>query len=525
VELIHLVPRPPFFSGIRLYFPNVPEVTVEVGSEMLGLAVNLGFLRGTIARALSDVIAQSVVLPNRLAFALNSDLDPFPLRHPRPQGVLRVAPMEARGLRGPGRMLKVDPYVTAIVGSTRWSTRPAKGTLTPRWDDGDVNDFFVMDWLSQVLHIEVRDADFGLLGSQALKKSDFLGRVEVTIADLVDGQHGSVPCERWLQLEDEEGGVEELGEVRLLVQWRPLAHIRDLSTALVSSPEENHWSLGKPGSAAWVLFVGVYNATMLPPAPDGTRHWVEVSVADSGGPPVEGMRTMFARSRAPVRKDIDALDGLGLSANVVAEALDCDVSRVERYLKQRSQNSANPRQRDHGGTIGSLVDVEWDAPVLLLLTSVRQAKLTATVWRQGTTDSVLSLSRIFSSPSSSTARRLGSVSCCLGELLQCPRFTRLDELLLEGCDDPRAAAASLRLRLQVRPLLSPPAADSSVSQRDRIRRKTLKTFSRSSLTTSRRPSVLARQMTREASLFVDYHTPEHSESAGSDSEANSCGAD
>mmetsp|Transcript_4970 Transcript_4970/g.14522 ORF Transcript_4970/g.14522 Transcript_4970/m.14522 type:complete len:781 (-) Transcript_4970:69-2411(-) len=519
IELIRMVPRPPFFSGIRLYFPNPPEVDLQVESAMLGLNMSFAFIRGTIIQALSGVIAKSVVLPNRFAFTFAKDLDPFPLRHPRPQGVLRVAVLEARGLRDPGRMLSVDPFVAVSVGSTTWSTPPAKGTLSPRWDGSAVHDFFVMDRLAQVLRVEVRDADNGYLGSQALKKSDFLGRVEATIADLVDAQHGSVPCERWLELGAD--GREGLGEVRLQVQWRPLANVKNLSLGLASNPEENCWTLGKKETSTWVLFIGVYAATMLPPAPDGTRHWVSVAVAEAeGGGELARVETVAGRSLTPVQKDLEALCHLGLSAQAMAEALGCDVARVLGYLDRREGHPS----LSSSAVRGSLVDVEWDAPVLLLLESVRSVRMTATVWREGgPTGGSTPLTRIFSASSPRDDRHsLGSMVFDLGDLLNCQRLSLIQEFPLQASDAGHGAAC-LKLRLQIRPLLPPPAADSTLAQRDRVRRKTLG----KGLLPLKRPSVLARADTKEACLFCEYHTPDHSSDSDSESgtsEASSCKA-
>lgn len=512
IELIHMVPQPPFFSGVRLYFPNPPKIDLQVESEMLGLNISFAFIRGKIIQALSGVIANKVVLPNRVAFALNQELDPFPLRHPRPQGVLRVVVLEAKDLRDPGRMLSVDPYVTVSVGSTSWNTPPAKGTLSPTWDDA-VNDFFVMDRLAQVLRIEVRDADNGYLGSQALKKTDLLGRVEATIADLVDAQDGATPCERWLRLAVDGA---EFGEVRVQVQWRPLATVKNLSSALASNPEENCWALGKKNTAAWVLFVGVYSATMLPPAPDGTRHWVSISLTDADSEQqVAQVNSAIGCSKAPVQKDIDRLCRLGLSDESMADTLECDVSRVRRYLKRRSQ-SADPYTPPSDASCRSLVDVEWDAPTLLLLESVKSIKMTATVWREGV-DGNFSLTRIFSASSSSKSKEgnhpLGSASYMLGDLLQCQRLFFIEEFPLEGSTDARSAAASLKLRLQIRPLLPPPAADSSSV----LRRRRARTLTKGAFSSLPRPTVLGRAMTKEKSL-CDFHTPDHS--SDSESEAS-----
>merc|ERR1711972_1151373 len=44
-----------------------------------------------------EVIGNRAVLPNRFALEIGSGTDPFQLRHPRPQGVLRFQVVEHKG--------------------------------------------------------------------------------------------------------------------------------------------------------------------------------------------------------------------------------------------------------------------------------------------------------------------------------------------------------------------------------------------------------------------------------------------
>mmetsp|Transcript_121726 Transcript_121726/g.378922 ORF Transcript_121726/g.378922 Transcript_121726/m.378922 type:complete len:327 (-) Transcript_121726:15-995(-) len=315
----------------------------------------------------------------------------------------------------------------------------------------------------------------------------------------------------------------ERGEVLLRAQWRPLATVKTLGQAMASSPEENCWSLGKKESAAWVLFVGVYAATLLPPAPQGTRHWVTLSVDDQASrAELAKAETVVGRSRTPVQKDIDQLCRLGLSTEAMADTLECDVARVQRYLKRRSQSS-DPCKPPSDASSRSLVDVEWDAPALMLLESVASAELVGTVWREGGPDEGFSLSRMFSptSPVGGAKRlkrhALGSMRLGLGELLNSHRFSLMQEFPLEGSADARSAAASLKLRMQIRPLLPPPAADSSLAHRRSLRRKST---ARGILPMVARPTVLGRVCSKEAALFGDFLTPDHSEDSDSKSSSS-----
>merc|ERR1712178_161843 len=126
-----------------------------------------------------------------------------------------------------GGLLSSKPFVIATVGSSHWQSKAVVGSSETCWGDEDVEDFFVMDQHAQVLRIVVRDAEYGGYGAGALKASDFLGRTELHITELISGMNGGRPCECWCDLEDDEGSC---GQLLLRAQWRSFCRQRDLET-------------------------------------------------------------------------------------------------------------------------------------------------------------------------------------------------------------------------------------------------------------------------------------------------------
>lgn len=128
IELVKLHNRPPWFSGLRAHFPSLPHLDITVSTEVFVLDKFIDFdrkVKSIILDQLKSLINNYAVLPNRLAVALAKDLDPFQLRHPPPQGVLRIevvkhvgeAPWEAHK-QSPDRdcrILQIDSHSTGRV--------------------------------------------------------------------------------------------------------------------------------------------------------------------------------------------------------------------------------------------------------------------------------------------------------------------------------------------------------------------------------------------------------------------------
>ena len=129
IEFVRLLPRPPMFSGLRIYFTNPPEVGLTMGGG-LGSVANLSVIKKQILGVVSQQIGNVLVLPNRIAVALQQEENVFRIKAPRPEGVLRVRVEEARGLKPVdfsmfNRHGTSDPYCVITFGATTWRT-PAR---------------------------------------------------------------------------------------------------------------------------------------------------------------------------------------------------------------------------------------------------------------------------------------------------------------------------------------------------------------------------------------------------------------
>eukprot|EP00928_Gymnodinium_smaydae_P099367 TRINITY_DN9457_c1_g1_i1.p1 TRINITY_DN9457_c1_g1~~TRINITY_DN9457_c1_g1_i1.p1 ORF type:complete len:939 (-),score=162.83 TRINITY_DN9457_c1_g1_i1:82-2898(-) len=109
-ELLMLSSRaPPWFSGFRAYFPDLPDITF---SHYYDNGVVSKIVSAVMSRSLRDValdrirrgVRQVAVLPNRFATPLGADgdaADPFCVKHPRPLGVLRLRVKNLSGEASP----------------------------------------------------------------------------------------------------------------------------------------------------------------------------------------------------------------------------------------------------------------------------------------------------------------------------------------------------------------------------------------------------------------------------------------
>jgi len=502
IELVELVSVPPWFSGIRVYFANTPEVDVEVNSQVLGVLVKVDWVKSAIIKALRTIIAKSFVLPNQFARCLSTDYDVFPLRCARPEGVLRLAVVKATGLQVPTRTWRecagrtdgadsyrfgdvaksvvrrvvsdtrslsppvlaptLNPYVSVSVGDSEWSSSTAKNTLEPCWNEDAeaMHDFLVTDCQAQLIFIEVRDHIHGTLGS-----------VEVSIADLLEQQQDDCDFQAHRFPLAVARGRQGGGEVYLTAEWRTFPSLKNLTPELVEETQQTHWRLGDPYQSTWLLFVGLYHATSLPPAPDGTEHWVTISVRDSasmgltdegeGSQPISPQLMEFlqespvAQARTPLQKGLEILRNQfpWVPADVLESAVGDAAGKLHDYLVRRSPSS--PDIKDGG----QLVDAEWGWPSLFLLGSFQSANVTVTIWRPAKgvvkppVKSQSSQNWSLLCTARRDARMVGSAKFPLAKLLSHRNLTTTLDLPLSGSG--AGPAASVRLRLQMRPVVDP----------------------------------------------------------------------
>jgi len=456
-EFAHLSSYPPWFTGLRIFFANAPEIELKVGQKMLGMHLNLSWVKSIIVNALTTVLSNCVVLPNRLVIPIGRVEEELSLRYLRPQGVLRVQLVRASNLHG-RRLLSADPYVTATVGAMQWRSKAVKNTLDPVWDETEIKDFMVMDYQAQVLRVVVRDADYG---SGALKTSDFLGRAQLELGDALAGLGDGHPQEFRIPLEIEGGYA---GEIVLQVQWRRFTRIRDMERVAALPKDKNCWSIG-PNCSGWGLFVGLHGATGLSPAPDGTEHWASLRITgawEDAAAELTAETPAFAAA-SQIQEGLRILRKASDAAEVLAGGCHCDVSTVRHYLQQlggaKNGHTANSKVQVEY-EVGSTLDVRWETPFLFLLDVATDAQVEVTVWRpsQGKEryprmSKVETIKKAASGlfKKEETTKELGEVTYKVKHLLQCPRFTSIVSLPLNG----RPGGPEVKLRLQLRPLQPP----------------------------------------------------------------------
>ncbi|CAH3120834.1 unnamed protein product [Porites lobata] len=202
VILRPLIPAAPLVGGVSVFFLNRPDIDFDLTN--LANILDIPGLSDIIRGVIDDVVAGFVVLPNRITVPL-TDVDPYELKYPMPDGVLRIEVLEAKDLVkkdiGVFKKGSSDPYVILRVGAKTFKTKTKDSTLNPVWNE--VFEAFVDNSHGQKIKIAVFDED---------KASDdeSLGTVEADIGTIV--QQGNVDL--WLQLENVESG-----QINLRCTW------------------------------------------------------------------------------------------------------------------------------------------------------------------------------------------------------------------------------------------------------------------------------------------------------------------
>lgn len=122
VELVRLTDFAPWLSGLRVYFPNAPQVEIRLESEIFLLDAfsnrSSDILHGRIADQIKRVIGNYAVLPNAYSIDFNKGADPFQLKHLSPQGVVRL------------QVSKVDAD-HAVHGADAWVSEATEDSTSP----------------------------------------------------------------------------------------------------------------------------------------------------------------------------------------------------------------------------------------------------------------------------------------------------------------------------------------------------------------------------------------------------------
>lgn len=260
IVLKELLEKPPFVSGVSVFFANSPSIRMSWN----GAASVLGLpgLKHTIMDVIRQQVNNICVLPKRIAVILDkSEPRLFRIKSPRPPGCLFLTIKAARNLQGKDWNLfgkaTSDPYVSVRVGAQTYKTKIVKKTTDPTFDE-DFS-FYVFD-KSQHLCLDLYDEDFAT-------GDDFLGRFEMPVAKIVRKCTAGLT---WIPLEPEETDDGDVlgghGEIQVEAKWMPMS---------IDQPKAKAITKSSPKPQA-LLFLGLYSLK-VPPAAVGTSYTIEVS--------------------------------------------------------------------------------------------------------------------------------------------------------------------------------------------------------------------------------------------------------
>ncbi|CAJ1450572.1 unnamed protein product, partial [Effrenium voratum] len=165
LELAQLIPVAPWFTGVRIYFPDMPQVDLNIDAKVFVLDAfcdTAALVKTKVLKVLREAVASVCVLPSRLVLEATTVFDHFRLHHPRPQGVLRaqiqvqIPPVETTAPDATSSAwgaLNSWLFTSAKSTTDLTSMEVAVGGCKKACVSGDVLDFVVDDLQQQCLSI------------------------------------------------------------------------------------------------------------------------------------------------------------------------------------------------------------------------------------------------------------------------------------------------------------------------------------------------------------------------------------
>lgn len=373
IRMWHLIPRPPFFYGLSIYFPNPPvlEMTWE---GIAGMLDAFSAIPSQVEKVALRQLCNRLVLPNRIAVvtaAAVENADIFWLKRPSYHGILSITVLQAESLAVgdpswvPGLQGTSDPYVIVNLGAQEIRTKVKYRTLNPVWQN-EVHNFLVDDEKIQVASFAVYDYDH-------VGEDDFLGDASIPVSELLD-RVGKGPM--WVDLEDhggDEGHCRELGS-RLQIEpiWRPLFRDRDMAKQIPRGSD----------TITCVLYVGLYGAEGMPQIGPAGYYWCQVGTGDADMKEsthysldaVTGDSREFHEDQ---RKKVLRLHQEGVAPEVIAEVLEVSLKGVQDFIA--TLNSGGERTVD----VRAFGTVAWEQPFTFYLTDPHDARLNFQIMTDG----------------------------------------------------------------------------------------------------------------------------------------------
>jgi len=441
LEVVRMHSEPPWFSGIRLFFPDAPEIQIEVETAAaLGLDAVIDFrtrVEQIVAHKLLDLVKDNAVLPNCIAHRTSSELDHFSLKHIYPEGVLTI------------KLLSSTVNLETCSGMTVQESEVCVGAESKVLKPLEKADFLVCDRRRQMLRLTAIDSYGAVIGRTACDISELADAVR-----FVDGECITF-SEHCLQLKSTEPEHSYEGVyINIATFWR---EIKGPYRTSANNADESRISIDRHTfqdelsfEKKWLLVVDLFNACCLPPVESGTMHWVTVKVF---GPC--GVQKLEDSPAEPCQTPME--EGLKLIAPEFREFLQQKLSPADwRQMLGRKPSSG---VMTLSGQARDLVDATWEHRFRDLITvrssmveSVRSTKIVASVWR--------STAGRESDPKSCKVK-LGSASYKLDALLL--KEDSCDNVSLRLQEGPASPLGQLRLRIQICPVRVPDVGAGSKS--------------------------------------------------------------
>jgi len=410
-DFVGMLPRPPFFQGLRVYFIDPPKIDIAFHGSMTGI-LNVTPVKNAILSSIASSLTRTMVVPHRVGTTFSDEFDWFRTMSPRPRGVLELSVWSAEELLAADFNGSSDPYIRVLSGSSCFRSPTTWKTLSPTFN------FKVgmMIWVlrHQSLRIEVWDED--RVGSD-----DLLGYVEFPVVQLVSwGQE-----RRCIELLDEAGEPGRSGRLWVTATWRPLLLERPAGRA------------GGIAAGPTLVFAGVYSVTCVPLAQEGTQFWVEAQCTNVKleWQLPEQQQTWRYKQEKPAGSDESAaklkrlMDKVAvcrrysMSAEDLAEVLDLDLADARGLRDGRAQAPQAMGKQD----------IEWDDSFEFLVENPASSAVTFTLKSQ--------------EPGSKKEAAMGTCTVSVKDLLDGGSCTAVQTVKLSPHPE-----MMLKLRLQVRVL-------------------------------------------------------------------------
>ncbi|KAM8976014.1 extended synaptotagmin-1 [Pelodytes ibericus] len=241
VILEPLIGDVPIIGAITLFFIRRP--ILELNWTGLTNLFDIPGLNSMSDTMIMDIISGYLVLPNRLAIPLASDLHVAELRSPLPRGIVRIHLLRAQDLSAKDLKVKgliagkSDPYAIVRVGTQVYTSRVINENLNPVWNE--MYEAIVHEVPGQELEVELFDKD--------PDQDDFLGRMKL---DLGEVKKANV-LDKWFTLENTK-----TGKLHLRLEWLKLmSNASQLEQIMKINRQASSKTTLEPSAAILVIYL------------------------------------------------------------------------------------------------------------------------------------------------------------------------------------------------------------------------------------------------------------------------------